>query len=224
MIEQIKHIDLSNKVYNILKKMIFERQFSGGQKLDLNSLSKDMNISRTPLKDAINQLERDGLVEVFPRKGSYVKKLKVKDIVNMMEMRQMMEKWAIEHLKEKDLDDVTSKLEKVLNESRKIMQIEPFDYNTFLNLDNKFHELIILSHGNERMTETYKSMNIPFQIARVFYFINYDRSFNTQKEHEQIVEALKKNKLQDGVKLLSDHLNVNMKGMVSTLEKNGGAI
>src|SRR5699024_2026409 len=109
MIEQIKHIDLSNKVYDILKKMIFERQFSGGQKLDLNSLSKDMNISRTPLKDAINLLERDGLVEVYPRKGSYVKKLEVKDIVNMMEMRQMMEKWAIEHLSEKDIVDVTNK-------------------------------------------------------------------------------------------------------------------
>src|SRR5699024_8826471 len=129
--------DLSNKVYDILKKMIFERQFSGGQKLDLNSLSKDMNISRTPLKDAINLLERDGLVEVYPRKGSYVKKLEVKDIVNMMEMRQMMEKWAIEHLSEKDIVDVTNKLEQVLNKSRKVMQLEPFDYNTFLDLDNE---------------------------------------------------------------------------------------
>src|SRR5699024_5933299 len=112
-LNQIKHTDLSVKVYEILKRMIFKRQFKGGQKLDLNSLSEKMNISRTPLKEAINQLRNDGLVEVYPRRGTYVKKVTIKDIVNMMEMRLMMEKWAINHYNDIKIKEVIIDLEQV---------------------------------------------------------------------------------------------------------------
>lgn len=224
MIGQIKHVDLSKKVYEILKEMIFKRQFVGGQKLDLNSLSEKMNISRTPLKDAINRLDSEGLVEVIPRKGTYVKKLETKDIVNMMEMRLMMEKWALTHFDKDKFQSVAEDLEKILIKSKDIVKTEPFDYLSFLDLDSEFHKLIIMSHGNDRMTAAYTSMNIPFQITRVFYFKNHDRSINTQEEHEKIVNALKSSDLNRAIELLTIHLEVSRDNMVSILEKNGGYI
>lgn len=224
MLRQIEHVDLGQQAYKILKELIFKREFKGGQKLDLNFLSREMNISRTPVKDAINQLENDGLVEVIPRKGTYIKKIEVKDIIDMMEMRLMMELWSINHYEGQKACKVVHQLKGILHQSKKLIEDETFDYEAFLNCDSQFHFSIIKACGNGKMTGTYSSMNSSYQIARVFHFCNYERSINTQQEHEQIVQALDGQDFIQAKELLIVHLQTSRDKMAAILKENGGFI
>ena len=64
--------NINDEVYEILKDKIAERLFLPGQRLDLGKIESQMGISRTPLKDALNRLAAEGMVEIRPRKGTFV--------------------------------------------------------------------------------------------------------------------------------------------------------
>lgn len=220
----LEYEDLSMKVYNILKTMIYNREFVGGEKLDLSQFSKSMNISITPIKHAVSKLENDGLVEVKPRKGTYVTELTTKDISNMMDMRMMMEQWVIKHLTKQEAFETASELEEIVVKSKKIFSLDEFDFGSFMDFDIDFHNLIIEKHKNENMNRVYSSMNIQFQISRVYYFKKYDRPAKSQEEHEKIVSALKNYEIDKVIDLIKAHLEISEKKMVSVLKENGGVI
>lgn len=224
MLKQIKHIELNERVYSTLKELILNRQFAGGQKLDLNQLSNEMQISRTPLKDAVNKLVADGLVEVRPRKGTYIVKIEPKDIKDLMEMREMIETWCVSKLSKQNAFDLANRLEKILTESKSLLNTKSFDYNTFLEQDMQFHKEIVFSNNNDFIKKQYKNMNSNMKISRVFYFESFERSTNGQNEHELIYLAVKKYNLEEASKYLKIHLNKSKEIMVNIIKENGGYI
>ena len=88
---------LTQQVYNILREKIIGRIYTPGDKLDIHKLAEDFGVSRSPVKDAINQLVHDGLIEIIPRKGTYVTQLNFTDFIEVLDARLMIELWAAKH-------------------------------------------------------------------------------------------------------------------------------
>jgi len=221
---QIEHTELSEKVYQVLKKMILNREFVGGQKLDLNELSQQMKISRTPLKDAVNRLVAEGLMEVKPRSGTFVTQIRSDDIKHIMEMRLMIELWCVSSLGEQSVGMLAKQLRANIRRSGKLLAEADYSYEGFLEIDVEFHTAIVASAQNPKMMEVYKSLNSFLKISRVFYFKSYERSLLGQEEHEQIVTCLEEGNLDLSKEALKAHIESSRLVMVSLLEENGGSI
>jgi len=221
---ELDHMELSEKVYQLLKKMILNREFVGGQRLDLNDISQKMKISRTPLKDAINRLVREGLMEVKPRSGTFVASLKISDIVEVTEIRLMIELWCVSHMTPLSAQKLVLALEDVLEKFNNILSAEPFSFQNFLELDVRFHNEIVQAGGNPRMLEQYRSINSFLHAARIYFFQSYERSATGHDEHLAIVEALKRYELKEACDKLEIHMMNSKLSMIDHLQQNGGVL
>lgn len=224
MVAAIEHTEISEKVYRILKHMILNREFSGGQKLDLKDLSSRMKISRTPLKDALQRLLSEGLVVIKPRSGTIVTAITTADIVNIMEVRMMIELWCISLLDEKGMSILAEKLSVILKKSKKIIEAGEFSYDSFMELDIQFHMAIVMMNSNPKLMDMYASLNSFLYIFRILYFQNFDRSVNGQVEHESIYRHVRSFEKELVGQAIKQHIENSKKNMISIIEENGGSI
>lgn len=222
---QLDHIELNEKVYRLLKKMILNREFVGGQRLDLKDLSKKMNISRTPLKDAVNRLAAEGLIEVKSRSGTFVTSLTIRNITEIMEIRLMIENWCVSQLSKQDAKQLAKRLRGLLEKFSTTLNTKPFHYQDYLNFDVLYHSEIVQTNGNHLMLEKYKSLNCFLHFSRIYYYYqSFERSLTGYHEHEEFVDALEKYNLNDACTKLSEHLSYSKANMIHLLQENGGAL
>lgn len=224
MVMEIEHTEISEKVYQIMKKMILNRDFAGGQKLELNLLANQMRISRTPLKDAVNRLVTEGLLEVKPRSGTFVSEITCDDIRHIMEMRMMIELWCLSRLDKGTVQHLSQQLNQIVQQAGQLLQSQEYNYEQFLELDVEFHQAIVRSSKNPKMMDMYLSLNSFLKISRIFYFKSYDHSQKGQKEHEEIAACVASFQIDQAKSMMEKHIENSKERMITLLEENGGAI
>jgi len=177
---------LSERVYKSLKKSMLNGDLKPGQKLSQDWLAKQMKVSRMPIREAIERLKMEGLVESIPYKESRVVKFSHKDIEEMYSVRAILEAYsarlATSKIKEKDL--------KVLKMISKEMQevLDKKKYKQLPILNKKFHLTIYNRSGNRRLYKTIKDLWDGFPKD---YFWNFpERAKNSIIEHEKIIRAI----------------------------------
>ncbi|MCL6456884.1 MAG: GntR family transcriptional regulator, partial [Gorillibacterium sp.] len=220
----IEHTELSEKVYHLLKQMILNRDFVSGQRLDLNDLSQRMNISRTPLKEAVNRLALEGLIEVKPRSGTFVASLSTKDIDEVTEIRLMIETWCISQLTELQAQKLVLTLDGLLVQAKALLEESSFPFERYLDLDISFHSELVLARANPRMTEQYKELNSFLYASRIYFLQSYERSVDGLAEHDAIVAALKRFDLAAACQALEQHITKSRIDMTTYLQENGGGL
>src|SRR5687768_8992609 len=81
--------DIKEMVYLKLKQMIMKREFTPNERIDPIEISRNLGISRTPVRDALNMLDAEGFITTVPRQGIYVKGIYRKDLIELFEFRKM---------------------------------------------------------------------------------------------------------------------------------------
>jgi len=224
MLLEIEHKEVSDKVYEIMKEKILRREFKGGDKLDLNVLSEQMKISRTPLKDAITRLAAERLVEVKPRSGTFVSRVTSQDIEQIMDIRLMIELWALSRLNPDSCAELYAHLEQILKQSQQIIDDGPFSIVKFLECDAEFHRTIVKFSGNPRLVEMYDAVNCFIQITRIFYYRNAEDAVSSHRFHSNVAKFIGENNLPEALKRLEAHLTDSREKMVNILNDIGGYV
>jgi DNA-binding GntR family transcriptional regulator len=98
-------IGITRALVQHLRKQIIMGILPPGSSLIENQLSSELGISRPPLREALRVLEYEGLIKNFPRKGSFVSEMSVKDFVEVSQIRIMIESFAIDLLQQKHITD-----------------------------------------------------------------------------------------------------------------------
>ena len=191
VIEFKNHETLSERVYKSLKKLILSGELKPGQKLSQDWLAKQMKVSRMPVREAIERLRTEGLVESIPYKESRVVNFSYKDIEEIYSVRSLLEAYSARlsssKIREKDLKE----LKKINKEMKNFL-----DKNNFKQLsirNKKFHLIIYNRSGNSRLSKTIKNL---WDSCPRDYFWNFsERSENSIMDHEKIINAIEtKNK------------------------------
>ena len=108
--ESTSHGSLGSKIFVLLRDRILNENYKCGDKLNELTLAKELKISRTPIREALKQLELEGLVESIPNKGVYVKGFSPRDIDDMLEIRLVLEglsiQLAIDRISEAELEKI----------------------------------------------------------------------------------------------------------------------
>ncbi len=184
--------NLNDVVYDLLRERILHFDFTPGQRLDLPELEASLQVSRTPLKNALTRLEAEGLVEVQPRRGTFVAPLNTEKLDEAYKIRSAFELYValclFKYLTSEDFaffDQVRAGLDDLAAEGD--WQSVIYDY---LQLDRQLHERFVARGGTPRMLQLFQQMNVHMQVARLVRGFQ-PRDFEAMHfEHEQIFAAL----------------------------------
>lgn len=182
---------LTDAAYRTLKEQILTQAFAPGQRLNIDELAGLMGMSRTPVKDALNALANEGLVEILPRRGTFVAGLSSNTIAEVFELRRALELLAAELLIERVGDDHLGQLRERLA-ALDAPLINGADADEHMRRNLAFHRLFVELAGNRILLEVYEGLNAHIQIARVHArWQNWQQRRQQERdEHRAILRAL----------------------------------
>jgi DNA-binding GntR family transcriptional regulator len=212
--------NMSDEVYEALKERIISRQFVPGQRLRLVEIERQMGVSRTPVKDALNRLAMQGLVEIRPRKGSFVTDLAPAKIAESFDVRRVLEVYAVELAAQRVTESQLQQLRDIVKELRRLTSVEDWDqiYLEYVALDHELHRLIMEFAANKRLEEIWEQVNVHVQMARARY-PRAERELNlAQEEHEQILKAFEAKDIAALQRTMGHHIERAKQSLLRDLE------
>jgi len=219
---QIDHTALSEKVYLILRTKILKRELKFGEKLLTDKMASQLGVSRTPVKDAVNRLAMEGLVEKVARRGTFVTTLTPQDVVELLDLRLLLELYAAEKVLEKNkVESLLTEMGKCMASIDRAANSDDPDYDAYMSWNRELHLSLIRLAGNNRLLQMYRSLNIHLQVARVHYSHTVADVAQTQQEHKAIHEAFESGNWQQVKKAISAHINNVETTVLKTLEAHG---
>jgi DNA-binding GntR family transcriptional regulator len=185
--------NLSEEVYDVLRRGILTRFFSPGERLKLDDIEEQLGVSRTPLKVALDRLAAEGLVDVLPRRGTFVSEDTPDDTAEAFDVRRVLEAYAAELAATKATDAGLKRLRaKLAALDAKVAEgcSGGECFLECLELDHGFHETLIGLTGNSRLVEAWEGVSVHVQMARVRNR-DAERVFSISlREHEEILKAI----------------------------------
>lgn len=192
---------LSKMIAKDITAQIITGELNPGDKLVEKEYAEVYGTSRAPVREAVYLLTTEGLVERIPRRGAVVKEYTNDDIFDLLQIRNMLEMMAVERIMIHGPD------QKILNEMKdniKKMKLETAIYS-YTKLNHSFHMCLVRMSRSKSILETYSRLGWP--LLRI-QNLSFSQDGNIQKsvaEHEEIYELIKKQKMEELIKLLSEH-------------------
>ncbi len=210
---------LRAKVFNQLQNDILNGKFEPGESLTEIKLSEELGVSRTPIREAIRQLELEGLVQSIPNKGAVVTGISSKDIEDIYTIRMMVEglaaRWAAEKITDEELEEMKEALE-----------FEEFytmknDTQHLLRFDSRFHEIIYKACKSKPLMHTLSTFHHYVQRARSASFSSPGRAQKVLEEHKAILQAIMDRDPERAEKLTTEHVR---NASINLLKQSGEMI
>ena len=180
---------LRESAFRQIKQRIVDGEWEGGTFLSEKSLSELLQMSKTPIRSALDRLEMMGLVRLTPNQGFVVQEISLKKIMDIYELRLALESYAASILTGRmdaaffDILDANLELQ--------ADAVKREDIVSYVQLDRQFHEAIIAGMRNEEYAEVMSLIQDKFLIAvRTTFYKNKQRLWGSMDEHKQIRDAL----------------------------------
>ncbi len=214
--DSVENSALSTKVYEVLREQIVKHKLHPGEKLNIYALAKLLGVSRSPIKEAFNRLSTEGLITIYPHKGTYVRStMGPKEIEDLFGVRLMIELWGVEaalkDVKSLDLERMADLLHRC---DPLFSAKDSYDYSSFFKCDHEFHTVIVDSAKNARLGQLYKSLGVHIQILKALWGRHRAQALRSHKEHHQIFEAFRKDS-SDIKRRLIDHIETSKSFLLS---------
>lgn len=202
---------LRGRVFNRIRENILSGKYKRGEELKETAIGTELGVSRTPVREALRQLELEGLVNLIPNKGAYVTGITAKDVKDIYQIRSLLEglcaKWATELVTAEQLAD----LEEIIYLSE--FHVNHEHYEQVLALDNKFHELLYKISGSKILDHVLSDFHHYVQRVRKITMASKDRAIKSNEEHKQIVEAMKLRDAHKAEALANHHIMNTIKNL-----------
>jgi GntR family transcriptional regulator, rspAB operon transcriptional repressor len=179
---------LADWTYEYLKGKILNLEIMPGEQIHIEVLSKELEVSRTPIREAFLRLVADGLIEIRPRVGYFVADITENDIQDLFEIREIVETRAANKAAYALSDDELQGLKKLIVESK--AAVDKGDYEAYLGRDILFHNYLQKHIQNKRLVAFMESLNDLTHRERIMSIRSVENIKETILEHEQIVDSL----------------------------------
>ncbi len=208
---------LGEVVFEYLRESILNGELKPGERLMEINLAEQLGVSRTPVREAIRKLEKEKFVEMLPRKGAYVADLTAKDILDVLEMRIILEGFAAALAAERMTDEEISLLECSLKGFQDAVARQ--DRLVMVEKDNEFHDLIFQATKNNKLIEIVKDLHDQFQRFRLIYFNEFDNYIELQNWHNRIFTSIQEHNTVEARIAAEKHVKLIMEIVVRWKEK-----
>lgn len=208
----VDHTSLRGKVFAQIKEAILEGVYQPGQTLRESTIAKELGVSRTPVREAIRQLELEGLVASIPNKETVVAGISDEDVHDIFLIRAQLEglagKKAVKSITKEELEE----LEEIL--ALTSFYVQKQDINALKQLDHRFHEVIYKATKSKTLRHILSDFHHYIQRARKISIGTPGRAEKVLEEHQRIYEALKDGDEEAVERLINEHVHnaaINMK-------------
>ena len=179
---------LTGQVAEQLRKNIINGTIELGSHLSEARIAEEMGVSRTPVREAINRLEMDGLVVIEPQRGTRVFSLESVDLEKICDTRMYLEMAGFTEACKQDPDALEQSLSQCVKDMK--AAITDHDLGRYLELDTQFHQYFFDHSNNQYLVDAYKTISIKMAALRTRLIRHVDHLERSLKEHVQIVESI----------------------------------
>jgi DNA-binding GntR family transcriptional regulator len=194
---------LAGSVYEQLKSDIFEFRLLPGSRFSENEVARRARVSRTPVREALFRLEREGYLQVHAKSGWSVRPLDFDLLDHLYDLRVVLEGAAVRKLCAGNPKSALAGLEKIwLVPPRRRLS----DGARVARLDEEFHTKLVAAAGNPELARVHQSITERIRIVRRLDFTHPERIVYTYLEHGQILRAILARKAGRALRLLTSHI------------------
>ena len=182
------HRPLRELVYEELRNLILSGEIKPGTRMMEIELADSMGVSRTPIREAIRKLEKEGLVTIEPRKGAYVSTISMNDIVNILQIRGTLEGLAatlaatrIKEIELMKLKEASQAFDRAVEEG---------NTKEMISNDTLFHHIIVEASGNDLLIKMVTDLQEIVLRFRYLYYKDFKRAEKMPPEHANILKTI----------------------------------
>lgn len=194
---------------NVIRDAIVTGKYEPGEKLSETSLSEYYKISRTPIREALKQLEREGLVEIIPRVGTCVTKPTEKELAEVFEVKEVLEGLAAGLLVEQENTEAIKEVQRAVSLMEKAVQTS--DRKLYVESNDLFHKAILEGADNSKLTYALNLLLNQIGYSRYVYLtIEVPQRIEVSlKEHQAILKALLEGNREQAEKAMRAHVRAS---------------
>lgn len=205
-----------DRVYEELKNMAVSYAFRPGERLNEGDIARRLGVSRTPLREALNRLNTEGFLSFMPGRGFFCRQLDAQEIFDLYEFRKGLEiasaRLAIARAQPEQIDALLAFLDETGPDPGERTAVELVD------LDERFHEGLVEMSRNAEMLRVLRNVNARIRFVRWIDMDRLNRS-KTQREHRDILLAMKARDEEACVSLLERHIDRRLDEITSAIKE-----
>ena len=220
--QQIRYPKISEVAYEQIKEKIVSKEFAPGTRLNLEEIGKLLGVSRTPLKQAIDRLSLEGLIQILPRSGTFVSNPSPEEISESFEVRCALEVYAVGLAAHRIREEELEILKDLLEELKQLIAEQDLGefYPRYVEIDHLFHHQIMIISKNNRLLQAWEHENVHAQMARIRYQHPEDNLGQVQAEHGRILAGLIDHDLETARKAMEAHLQRAQRSLIKDIKKD----
>jgi DNA-binding GntR family transcriptional regulator len=202
---QIKSpVPLTEKAYCAIKEAILSLQLQPGAPLVEQELANQLGISKIPLREALQQLENDGLVTRIPYRGVHVSNISTREAAEISAIRGVLEGLAARLAAKRLTDEQLEQAEAILDEAEQALRQE--DHDLCIAKGKEFHDFIIARCGNSELPPLLETLDNRFHRFRLLSNHIRGRTAHSLREHRRVLKALKRRDPDAVERAMREHL------------------
>lgn len=200
------------KVYEELQELIVRGELAPGAALPEQEISQRLGASRTPIREALQRLAREGLVELIPGRGAFVSEIRVPDIIELFQLREALEPFAARLASRARNRTVILPLMSELDASAQMIDRDPAEY---YDLTYKLDTAIASLTQNSRLARSLEEIWSQVRRARLVASTNPQRLHETIEEHRTILRAILDGREQEAEDATRSHLRRSLRNILA---------
>ena len=207
---------LRRRVFAIIEEAVLNGKYAPGEGLTESRLAGELGVSRTPIREALTQLEHEGLVQLVPNKGAVVTGISPKDIQDIYAIRMMVEglaaRWAAENIGEEEL-----------RELQEAIDLEEFytsrgDIDRLMSLDSNFHQILYRASKSRPLQYMLHTFHHYIQRARSQSIAAPGRAQLALEEHKAILQAIRARDGDRAERITVEHIRKASMNLLKTMQ------
>lgn len=196
----------SKKIYRLIREEIIDLNLAPGLSISEKEISQKFNVSRTPVREAFVRLAQEGLLKIYPRKGTFVSLIDLSSVEEACFMREYLEIAVVRLACEKFGKENFIRLE--ANLKLQEIYVKNKDNKKIFETDQEFHKLIFHGCHKKIIWATIMAMNSDFKRIRSLSLTNNDKCNEMYFQHVAIANAIKNKKSKLAENLMKEHLTM----------------
>lgn len=218
-IESTEYLPLRDVVFRTLRDAILTGKLIPGERLMENQLAEKLGVSRTPVREALRMLALENLVELVPRKGAQVLDMSEKDVVNILEVRGVLEGLATSLACKKMTPEQSAELKNVEEKFEKA--IEEKDLEEIAEQDENFHRVIFAAADNDKLIQIFNNLQLQLYRYRMAH-LKIDASIPAiVAHHKSIIRAIENHEAEEGMALAQGHVKYHTEFILRAMRNKG---
>ena len=205
-----RHQPLNDQTYQVLRSAILSGELTTGERLVETQLAGKLQVSRTPIREAMRQLQREGLIAADRSGGLRVTQISLADAMQLYDCRLALEQLAVVGACQNATQKQLQNLERVLTQEEMAINQHSAEYSSrLLEINSEFHRCLAESSGNSWLVSLLDQVSDKLILLRVQTLRSYEDARAIHAEHQQVYQAIAQRDPQAAAAAINQHLLVS---------------